>query len=122
MATPHRLHPTVAEHPISDADAATLGTALEHVFEAQQDLVIRRAHLLIEELIAKASSFASRSVLAVIGSLVAAAGWFVALAGLIDAFDDYFARYAVEIVVGAIHIVAGLALIFAPRWLSREPT
>ena len=122
MASPHEVRVTLGDHAIHDADAATIGSALEHVFEAQQDLVIRRGRLMLEEMLEKASDLVSRSLFAAIGSLLAVAGWFIAMVGLVDALDDYFARFAVELVLGAIHVAAGLALIFARRWLTREPT
>jgi hypothetical protein len=77
---------------------------------------------MIEELIAKASDFASRWLLATVGVVVATAGWFISMVGVLDALDDYFARFAVELAVGAIHIAAGVAMIFARRMRSRAST
>ena len=114
MASPHEVRVTIPNgSAIPDDGDATLGSALERVLEAQQDLVVRRASLMIEELIAKASNFASRWLLATIGCLVAIAGWLFSMVGVIDALDVYFARFAVELAVGVIHIAAGAALIFA---------
>jgi hypothetical protein len=123
MASPHEVHVTLGDrHAIAEDADATLGKALERVLEAQQDLVVRRASLLIEELIAKASDFASRWLLAVVGSLVAIAGWFISMVGVIDALDDYFARFAVELALGAIHVAAGIAMIFVRRTSARAST
>ena len=123
MAGPHEVHVTLSNrHAITDDADATLGKALERVLEAQQDLVVRRASLMIEELIAKASNFVTRWLLAVVGSLVAIAGWFIAMVGVVDALDDYYARFAVELALGAIHIAAGIAMILARRISSRDST
>jgi len=121
MASPQELRVTISDRHAINGDA-TLGSALERVLEAQQDLVVRRASLMVEEWIAKASNAASRWLLASIGALFAIAGWLIAMVGLIDALDAYFARFAVELVVGAIHIAAGAALITARRTRSRAST
>jgi hypothetical protein len=118
MASPHEVQVTHGNGAIADTDA-TLGSALERVLEAQQDLVIRRAGLRAEELVAQISSFFSGSLLAALGGAIAFAGWFLAMVGLVDALDRYFARFAVEIALGAIHVAAGLALVFARRGRSR---
>jgi hypothetical protein len=109
MASPQDIQVTLGNR-ISDRDA-TLGSALERVLEAQQDLVIRRANLLIEELAAQTSSFVAATVIAALGAAIAFVGWFLAVAGIVDALDDHFARFAVEIAIGAIHVAAGLAIV-----------
>jgi hypothetical protein len=121
MASPNEIHVALGNPAITDGDA-TLGSAVERVLEAQQDLVIRRASLMIEELIAKAADFVSRWLLATLGILMAIAGWFISMVGVVDALDDYFARFAVELAVGAFHIAAGVAMIFARRRFSRAST
>ena len=121
MASPREVHVTLGNGGITDADA-TLGSALERVLEAQQDLVIRRAGLRAEELVAQLSSFVSGSLVAAVGGAIAFAGWLIVMVGLVDALDRYFARFAVEIALGAIHVAAGLAIVLARRWRSREPT
>ena len=114
---------TLRDHrAITDDRDATLGKALERVLEAQQDLVLRRASLMIEELIAKASSFVSRSLIAAVGCLLAIAGWIFAMVGAIDALDVYFARFAVELAVGVLHIAGGLAMIAVRQVRSRSST
>jgi len=119
MASPHEIPVTLGNRAIIDGEDATLGGALERVLEAQQDLVLRRAGLLIEELTAQLSSFVFSSMLAALGGAIALAGWFIAMVGLVDALDEYFARFAVEIALGAIHIAAGLALILTRHRQSR---
>jgi len=123
MASPHEIQVTLGNGNggITDGNA-TLGSAVERVLEAQQDLVIRRASLMIEELIANASDFISRWLLVTVGILVAIAGWFIAMVGVVDALDDYFARFSVELVVGAIHVAAGVSMIFARRMRSPAST
>jgi hypothetical protein len=90
------------------------------VFEAQQALVVRRLDLFAEEITAKATSFVTRSVGALVGAIAALAGWFIAIAGVIDALDDFFPRSAVEIGTGALHIGVGLALLMS-RFRRRTP-
>ena len=121
MASPHEIDVALGNPAITDGDA-TLGSAVERVLEAQQDLVIRRASLMVEELIAKAADFASRWLLATVGIVMAIAGWLISMVGIVDALDDYFARFAVELAIGAIHIAAGVGLIFARRRISRAST
>ena len=121
MASPQQVRVTVADRSI-DAEDPTLGSALERVLEAQQDLVIRRAGLLVEELVEKGTSFVADALLAALGVAIAFAGWFFAIAGLVDALDDYFARFAVEIAVGVVHVAAGLAIVFARLRRSRGTT
>jgi hypothetical protein len=72
MASPQEIQVTLGNR-ISDRDA-TLGSALERVLEAQQDLVIRRANLLIEELAAQTSSFVIGTVIAALGAAIAFVG------------------------------------------------
>jgi uncharacterized membrane-anchored protein len=123
MASPHEVPVTLGNGAFTDENEnATLGSALERVLEAQQDLVIRRAGLRIEELVAQISSSVSDSLVAALGYAIAFAGWFIAMVGLVDALDRYFARFAVEIGLGAIHVAAGFAIVLARRWRSREAT
>jgi len=121
MASPHEVRVTISDRHAINGDA-TLGSALERVLEAQQDLVVRRASLMVEEWMAKASNAASRWLLASVGALFAIAGWLFAMVGLIGALDTYFARFAIELVVGAIHIAAGAAFIYARQIRTRAST
>ena len=121
MASPHEIHVTLGNGAFNDGNAS-LGSAAERVLEAQQDLVIRRASLMIEELIASAADSASRWLLATVGALIAIAGWFISMVGVVDALDDYFARFAVELAVGAVHIAAGVVMIFARCMRLRAST
>ena len=118
MASPREIDVTLGGRAIPDGDGAeaTLGGALERVLEAQQDLVIRRAGLLIEE---RGTRLVASAFAAALGAAIALAGWFIAIAGLVDALDGTFARYAVEIAVGAIHVAAGLAIVFVFARLRR---
>jgi hypothetical protein len=98
--------------PVASGEDPSLGDALEHVIEAQQALVVRRVDLLLEEITAKAKGLVSLWVGAIVGTVAALAGWFIAIAGVIDALDDHFARSAVEIAMGALHVGAGIAFVF----------
>ena len=122
MANPHEIQATLGDGAFTDDENATLGSALERVLEAQQDLVIRRVGLRAEELVAQITSFISGSLVAALGGAIAIAGWFIAMLGLVDALDRYFARFAVEIALGAIHVAVGVAILFARRGRSRVST
>ena len=119
MASAQDVPVTLGDHAISEHDAS-LGSALERVFELQQELVVRRADLLLEKLVAQTWSLASGALLAVLGSAFALIGWGIAMVGVVDAFDGYVARFAVELAVGAINIAAGIAIIFWRRRRSSE--
>ena len=108
MAGTHNVH--VSHGDPAFAGDPSLGNALERVFEAQQTLVVSRVELLFENLTAQAREFVSISIRAILGSILALAGWFIAIAGVIDVLDDYFARFAVEIALGVLHVGAGLAI------------
>jgi hypothetical protein len=111
MSSLHDVHVSYTDHPITSEDPS-LGNAIERVFEAQQSLVVRRVDLLLEEITAKAKSLVTLSIGAIVGAVAALAGWFIAIAGVINALDDTFARSALEIGIGALHIGAGIALIY----------
>jgi hypothetical protein len=121
MASPREVHVTLGNGEYVDGNA-TIGSALERVLEAQRDLVIRRAGLLAEELVAQVSSVVTRSLVAALGGAIAFAGWLIAMVGLVDALDGYFARFALEIALGAIHVAVGLAILFARRWKASAST
>src|SRR5437773_7520151 len=80
----------------------SLGDALERVFEAGQALIVRRIDLLAEELSAHRFRVLTTGIVDLCAAAHALAGWFIAIAGLIDWLDDHFARHAVE--VGAVHL------------------
>ena len=121
MSSLRDVRVSYGDHAISDEDPS-LGNALERVFEAQQNLVVRRVDLLVEQLNALGGNFVSAAVSALLGSLAALGGWFIAMAGVVDTLDDYFARSAVEIALGMIHVGAGVAILFHRRLRSRETT
>jgi hypothetical protein len=108
--------------PAIGATDPTLGNALERVLEAQQTLVVRRIDLLAEKLTAQGWDFVYTSLGALLGSITALVGWFIAMAGVVDALDDRYARFAVEIALGAVHVAAGIAFIVFHRRRSAEPT
>src|SRR5262245_18556277 len=105
----HDVHISYTDSALSHDPS--LGSALERVFEAQQGLVARRIDLLVEEAAAKLRKLLASSLGATVGTVSALAGWFIAIAGLIDALDDRFPRFALEIGLGLLHIGAGAALI-----------
>jgi len=90
--------------------------AVERVVDAGQTLTVRRIDLLIEELRAHSFRLLTYAIGAFAGVALGLAGYCVALVGLIDWLDDYFARAAVEIVLGVMHVATGAAVI----WLGRR--
>jgi len=122
MASPNQS-PVAHRDPTNGATDLTLGNALERVLEAQQTLVIRRIDLLTEKLTAQGWDFVYTSISAVIGSITALFGWILAMIGIVDALDDRFARFSVELALGAVHVAAGVGLILFHRHRrSTEPT
>jgi hypothetical protein len=117
MASPVQA-PVSHRDPTIGATDPTLGNALERVFEAQQTLIVRRLDLFAEKLTARGWDF----VVAALGSITALVGWLIAMAGVVDALDDRYARYAVEIALGAAHVAAGIGIILYQRRRSAEPT
>lgn len=53
----------------------------------------------------------SLSIGVIVGAVAAIVGWFIAIAGVIDALDDQFARSAVEIAMGVLHVGAAIAFV-----------
>src|SRR5262245_8420613 len=119
MSSLHDVHVSYSDPAITGADPS-LGHALERVIDAQQALVVRRLDLLIEEISAKLRSLVAISVGAFVGAVAALAGWFIAIAGAIDALDDRLPRSGVEIAIGLLHIAA--ALFFYLFYLRRPRT
>src|SRR2546425_10530602 len=68
MSSLRDVRGSYGDHAISDEDPS-LGNALERVFEAQQNLVVRRVDLLVEQLNALGGNFVSTAVSALLGSL-----------------------------------------------------
>lgn len=83
-----------------------LGQAVEHVYEAGQALIVRRLELSMAE----ARLFARNGFGFAFAGVVAFAGWFYFIAGLIDALARDYPRFAVEMSVGGFHVVLALAL------------
>ncbi len=99
----------------------SLGDALERVFEAGQALIVRRIDLLAEELSAHRFRVLTAGIVDLCAAALALAGWFIAIAGLIDWLDDHFARHAVEVAVGAVHVAAGAAFFALGRRRAAPP-
>jgi hypothetical protein len=105
----------IAEHD------PTLGHALERVVEAGQTLIVRRMDLLVEEISSLGSKLLTDLVSTVLGAGVAVVGWLIAVAGIIDALDDRFARYSVEIAIGLLHVAIGVALLWRRQIAKAAP-
>ena len=102
-------------NPVADGADPSFGNALERVYGAGQALIVRRIDLLVEELAAQGRSLLAASVGAIVGAVVVLVGWFFVVAGVVDASDDYVPRFAVEIVVGILHVGVGAAIVIAGR-------
>ena len=93
----------------------SVGTALERVYEAGQDLIVRRIDLLSEELADEGRKALAHALATTAGAIVALAGWFIAIFGVIGLLDDHFPRAGVEIVVGILHVAVGTAIAIRAR-------
>lgn len=101
-----------------------LGNAIERVYEAGQGLLVRRIDLLSEELATMTRGVASEALETIAFAVLALAGWFIAIAGVIGTLDDYFPRAGVQIAVGMLHLALGLGIGFhriRRRPPAREP-
>ena len=107
--------------PVADgADSSGFGNALERVYGAGQTLIVRRIDLLVEELAAQGRSLLAATVGTIFGAMALLVGWFFIVAGVVDAIDDYVPRFAVEIVVGILHVGVGAAIAIARRQRAAE--
>ena len=73
-----------------------------------------------EELAAQGRSLLAAAVGTIFGAMALLVGWFFVVAGVVDAIDDYVPRFAVEIVVGILHVGVGAAIAFARRQHAAE--
>ena len=105
--------------PIADGADPSFGNALERVYGAGQTLIVRRIDLLVEELAAQGRSLLAASVGTIFGAVAVLVGWFFVVAGVVDAIDA-FPRFAVEIVVGILHVGIGAAIVIARRQRAAE--
>jgi hypothetical protein len=100
---------------VADGANPSVGDAIERVYDAGQTLIVRRIDLLVEELSEQGRSLLTAAVGTIFGAMALLVGWFFVVAGAIDAIDDYVPRFAVEIVVGVLHVGAGAAIAIARR-------
>jgi hypothetical protein len=100
-------------------DDPSIGHALERIFDAGQTLIVRRMDLLVEEISALSAQTLRTVAIAVVGGIAALVGWLILLAGVTDWLDDYFARQAVEISIGLVHLAIGVALLVWHRRVTR---
>jgi uncharacterized membrane protein YqjE len=106
--------------PVADGADPSFGNALERVYGAGQTLIVRRIDLLVEELAEQGRSLLAAAVGTIFGAMALLVGWLFVVAGVVDAIDDYAPRFAVEIVVGILHIGAGAAIAIARRQQASE--
>jgi putative superfamily III holin-X len=112
---PDRFRDSTIATEWQDGNEVTVGTALERVYEAGQDLVIRRIDLLSEELADEGRKAVAHALATTGGAIVALAGWFIAIFGVIGVLDDHLPRAGVEIGIGMLHLAIGLAIAFRAR-------
>ena len=106
--------------PVADGADPSFGNAFERVYGAGQELIVRRIDLLVEELTAQGRSLLSATAGTIFAAMAVLVGWLFAIAGVVDAIDDYFPRFAVEIVVGILHVGVGAAITIARRQRAAE--
>ena len=107
--------------PVADSADPSFGNALERVYGAGQELIVRRIDLLVEELAAQGRSLLSATAGTIFAAMAVLVGWLFAVAGVVDAIDDYLPRFAVEIVVGILHVGVGAAITIARRqWAAQK--
>jgi len=73
--------------PVADGADPSFGNALERVYGAGQELIVRRIDLLVEELAAQGRSLLP-TVGTIFGAMAVLVGWFFVVAGVVDAIDD----------------------------------
>ena len=101
--------------PVADGADPSFGNALERVYGAGQELIVRRIDLLVEELAAQGRSLLAATAGTIFAAMAVLVGWLFVVAGVVDAIDDYVPRFAVEIVVGILHVGVGAAITIARR-------
>jgi hypothetical protein len=92
--------------------------ALERVYEAGQDLLVRRLELLLEQ----GRSLLASTLAAQAGVLVALAGWALIVASVLQALDAGRPRLIGMIVAGVLHVAAGIAIAYAAMRSAKEHT
>ncbi len=106
--------------PVEDGEDPSFGNALERVYGAGQELIVRRIDLLVEELAAQGRNLLAAAVGTIFGAMALLVGWIFVVAGVVDAIDDYVPRFAAEIVVGILHVGVGAAIAIARRQQTAE--
>jgi hypothetical protein len=107
LAAPYELR---RQMPTARRDAG-IGEACDRVFEAGQQLIVRRL-----ELGALEARMLARSGIALgLAALVGITGWLYVLSGLVDALARSQPRFAVELGVGAFHVALAFGLVAVSR-------
>jgi hypothetical protein len=83
-----------------------VGDAVERLYYAGQGLLVRRLELLVAE----ARELLSTGLITGVACALGLAGWFYAVAGVIDGLSKHAPREWVELGVGAAHIVVALGI------------
>lgn len=88
-----------------------VGDAVEHVYEAGQQLLARRVELWLAE----ARLLARSGGGIVLAGVLGLAGWFYLCAGAIEGLARSYPRFAVQIGVGGFHMLLAAVLFVAFR-------
>lgn len=97
---------------------AGLGEAAGRAFEAAEALAVRRLELALAE----ARGLAKSGLGFFVAGSIALAGWFYLVAGVINALARDYPRFAVELGVGAFHVVLAVALVAFLRRAAGKPS
>jgi hypothetical protein len=96
---------------LASPERPRVGDAAGRVYEAGQALLERR----LEFLMVQVRAILRGSVGFGLAAVFALAGWFLFVAGLIDALARDYPRFAVQMSVGAAHLALAAALFWASR-------
>jgi len=95
---------------------AGVGDAVERVYDAGHELILRRIDLVVAE----ARMLARGSVAYLLAGIVALIGWLYLVAGVVEALARSYARHQVEIGAGAFHGLLAIGLFVVATRTTRK--
>ncbi|HEU4430242.1 MAG TPA: hypothetical protein VFT98_15890 [Myxococcota bacterium] len=93
-----------------------VGDAVERVYDAGHELVLRRLDLLAAE----ARLLARSGVAYLLAGIVALIGWLYLVAGIVEALSRSYPRANVEIAAGALHALVAFGLFALAARMTRK--